>query len=203
MNNVLAAQPGEYIKGNVVANVSGAKALSSKSGKTFWKATLSEGGVKVNVTSFSKTFEHVDGKRAEFSGQGIKRGDDYNGVIQLTFGDKVVFKPVGEATPTQPTPAAEEPRKTQGTASNGPSSHQHATNGRIEGVTVGMAINKAVDILIAEYAPQGGEKEWRTFGAEEVWQKASMLIRVAQELQSGNLAPVTATNDVPSEEVPF
>ena len=194
MNNVLAAQPGEYIKGNIVANVSGAKALTSKAGKTFWKATLSEGGVKVNVTSFSKTFEHVDGKRAEFSGQGIKRGDDYNGVPQLTFGDKVVFKPVGEATPTQPATQPEEPRKTQGNAVSAPPNPQPAANGRIEGVTVGMAVNKAVDILIAENGP---------FEADAVWQKASMLIRVAQQLQQGYLAPVMAKNEVPSEEVPF
>jgi hypothetical protein len=186
MNNVLAAQPGEYIKGNIVANVSGAKALTSKSGKTFWKATLSEGGVTVDVTSFSKTFEHVNGQRVQFSGQGIKRGDDYRGGIQLTFGDKVVFKPVSEATPTQPAPVAEEPRKSEGNAVSGPS--------RIEGVTVGMAINKAVDILIdCPGRPT----------AEELWQTASMIIRVAQKLQEGHLAPVTATNEVPSEQAPF
>ena len=191
MNNILAAQPGEYVKGNIVANVSGAKALTSKSGKTFWKATLSEGGVTVDVTSFSKTFEHVNGQRVQFSGQGIKRGDDYRGGIQLTFGDKVVFKPVGEATQAQPAPAAEEPRKTQGNAVSGPSSPQ---SGRIEGVTVGMAINKAVDALIASQAD---------VNAENVWHRASMLIRVAQRLQSGELAPVTATSEVPSEDNPF
>lgn len=186
MNNVLAAQPGEYIKGNIVANVSGAKALTSKSGKTFWKATLSEGGVTVDVTSFSKTFEHVNGQRVQFSGPGIKRGDDYRGGIQLTFGDKVVFKPVGEATQAQPAPVAEEPRKTQGNAVSGPS--------RIEGVTVGMAINKAVDILIDGPDP---------IGADELWRTASMIIRVAQKLQEGHLAPVTATNEVPSQQDPF
>lgn len=186
MNNVLAAQPGEYIKGNIVANVSGAKALTSKSGKTFWKATLSEGGVTVDVTSFSKTFEHVNGQRVQFSGQGIKRGDDYRGGVQLTFGDKVVFKPVSEATPTQPAPVAEEPRKSEAKAVSGPS--------RIEGVTVGMAVNKAVDILVAKN---------ESIGADDVWQTASMLIRVAQKLQEGYLAPVMAKNEVPSEEVPF
>lgn len=186
MNNVLAAQPGEYVKGAIVANVSGAKALTSKSGKMFWKATLTEGGVKVDVTSFSKTFEHVDGKRAEFSGPGMKRGDDYRGGAQLTFGDRVVFKAIGEPIQAQPAPVAEEPRKTQGTASNGPS--------RIEGVTVGMAINKAVDALIAAQAD---------VNAENVWHRASMLIRVAQRLQNGELAPVTSTNEVPSDEAPF
>ena len=203
MNNIIEVQPGEYVKGTVTANVEGAKALTTKTGKTIFKATLRDGQQTIEATSFSKTLEHVNGKRVQFSGPGIRRGDDYNGRITVVFGDKVVFKPLSEATPTQPTPAAEEPRKTQGTASNGPSGPQHATNGRIEGVTVGMAVNKAVDILIAEYAPQGGEKEWRTFGPEDVWQKASMLIRVAQRLQNGELAPVTATNDAPSEEVPF
>lgn len=191
MNNILAAQPGEYVKGAIVANVSGAKALTSKSGKTFWKATLSEGGLTVDVTSFSKTFEHVNGQRVQFSGPGIKRGDDYRGGIQLTFGDKVVFKPVGEATQAQPAPVAEEPRKTQGNAVSAPPSTQ---SGRVEGVTVGMAVNKAVDALIASQAD---------VNAENVWHRASMLIRVAQRLQSGELAPVTATNEVPSEEVPF
>lgn len=186
MNNILAAQPGEYVKGNVVANVSGAKAVTSKSGKTFWKATLSEGGVTVDVTSFSKTFEHVNGQRVQFSGPGIKRGDDYNGKPQAVFGDRVVFKAVGEPTPTQPTPEPEEPRKTQGNAVSGPS--------RIEGVTVGMAINKAVDTLIAS-----------NYGvnAQSLWATASMIIQVAQRLQNGDLAPVTATNEVPSDEAPF
>lgn len=194
MNNVLSAQPGEYVKGNIVANVSGAKALTSKSGKTFWKATLSEGGVTVDVTSFSKTFEHVNDQRVQFSGPGIKRGDDYRGGIQLTFGDKVVFKPISWATQAEPAPVVEEPRKTQGNAVSAPPSPQPAANGRIEGVTVGMAVNKAVDALIACQAD---------VNAENVWHRASMLIRVAQRLQSGELAPVTATNEVPSEEVPF
>jgi hypothetical protein len=57
-----------------------------------------------------------------------------------------------------------------------------------------MAVNKAVDILVAKN---------ESIGADDVWQTASMLIRVAQKLQEGYLAPVMATNEVPSEEVPF
>lgn len=191
MNNIVEVNPGEYVKGTVTANVEGAKALTTKTGKTIFKATLRDGQHTVDATSFSKTFEHVNGKRVQFSGPGIRRGDDYNGRITVVFGDKVVFKPLSEATPTQPAPAAEEPRKTQGNAVSAPPSPQ---SGRIEGVTVGMAVNKAVDTLIAAGA---------TVGAENLWQTASMIIRVAQRLQNGELATVTATNDVPSEEVPF
>ena len=185
MDNVLAVNPGDWVKGAVTANVEKAWAMTTKAGKTIFKATLRDGVNIAEATSFGKTFEHVEGKRAQFYGPSIKRSD-YNGKLSITFGDKVVFKAVGEATTTQPAPAAEEPRKTQPTAANGPS--------RIEGVTVGMAINKAVDILIDGPDP---------IGADELWRTASMIIRVAQKLQEGHLAPVTATNDVPSEEVPF
>ena len=186
MNNILSVNPGEYVKGTVVANVERAKAITTKTGKTIFKATLRDGANTVEATSFSKTFEHVDGKRVEFSGQGIKRGDDYNGKVSVVFGDKVRFNPVSDATPSQTAPVAEEPHKTQATAANGPS--------RIEGVTVGMAINKAVDILI--------DCPGRVT-AEELWETASMIIRVAQKLQEGHLAPVTATNEVPSQQDPF
>lgn len=191
MNNILSVNPGEYVKGTVVANVERAKAITTKTGKTIFKATLRDGANTVEATSFSKTFEHVDGKRVEFSGQGIKRGDDYNGKVSVVFGDKVRFNPVSDATPSQTAPVAEEPRKTQGNAVSAPPSPQ---SGRIEGVTVGMAVNKAVDALIASEAD---------VNAENVWHRASMLIRVAQRLQSGDLAPVMATHEVPSEEVPF
>jgi hypothetical protein len=185
MDNVLAVNPGDWVKGAVTANVEKAWAMTTKAGKTIFKATLRDGVNIAEATSFGKTFEHVEGKRAQFSGPSIKRSD-YNGKLSITFGDKVVFKAIGEPTPSQTAPAAEEPRKTQGNAVSGPS--------RIEGVTVGMAINKAVDILIDGPDP---------IGADELWRTASMIIRVAQKLQEGHLAPVTATNEVPSDEAPF
>ncbi len=185
MDNVLAVNPGDWVKGAVTANVEKAWAMTTKAGKTIFKATLRDGVNIAEATSFGKTFEHVEGKRAQFSGPSIKRSD-YNGKLSITFGDKVVFKAIGEPAPSQTAPVAEEPRKTQGNAVSGPS--------RIEGVTVGMAINKAVDILIDGPDP---------IGADELWRTASMIIRVAQKLQEGHLAPVTATNDVPSQEVPF
>lgn len=185
MDNVLAVNPGDWVKGAVTANVEKAWAMTTKAGKTIFKATLRDGVNIAEATSFGKTFEHVEGKRAQFSGPSIKRSD-YNGKLSITFGDKVVFKAIGEPAPSQTAPEAPEPRKSEGKAVSGPS--------RIEGVTVGMAVNKAVDILVTKN---------ESIGADDVWQTASMLIRVAQKLQEGHLAPVTATNGVPSEEVPF
>jgi hypothetical protein len=36
MNNILSVNPGEYVKGAVVADVSNAKAIQTKSGKTIF-----------------------------------------------------------------------------------------------------------------------------------------------------------------------
>jgi hypothetical protein len=186
MNNILSVNPGEYVKGAVVADVSNAKAIQTKSGKTIFKATLRDGQNVVDATSFSKTFEHVDGKRVQFSGPGIKRGDDYNGKANVVIGDKVVFKAVGEPTPTETAPQPEEPRKSDSRPIPAPS--------RVEGVTVGMAINKAVDALLVE----GGDVY--IFNKDAVWRVASDLIRVAQRLQAGDLHTIEKQD---SEEVPF
>ena len=188
MNNILSTNPGEAVKGTVIANVSNARPLVTKAGKTIFKCTLREGQDIVEATSFSKTFEHIDGKRVQFSGWGIRRGDDYNGKPSVVIGDKVVFKAVDGSTPSQTAPEAPEPRKSQGNATPTPS--------RIEGVTVGMAINKAVDALIAE--AQGTSSS--LVNEENVWRVASDLIRVAQRLQSGELHPKTETV---GEETPF
>jgi hypothetical protein len=183
MNNILSANPGEAVKGTVIANVSNARPLVTKAGKTIFKCTLREGQDIVEATSFSKTFEHVDGKRVQFSGWGIRRGDDHNGKPSVVIGDKVVFKAVDGSTPSQTAPEAPEPRKSQGNATPAPS--------RIEGVTVGMAVNKAVDVLNAQQL---------AVTELAVWQIASRLIRVATRLQAGELH---ASEEPTREEVPF
>jgi hypothetical protein len=112
---------------------------------------------------------------------GIRRGDDHGGKACVVIGDKVVFKTIEESSPSQTSPEAPEPRKSEGKAVSGPA--------RVEGVTVGMAINKAVDALIAE--SQGTSSS--LVNEENVWRVASDLIRVAQRLQSGELHPKTET----------
>jgi len=188
MNNILSVQPGEYIKGGVTADVVNAKAITTKSGKTIFKATLRDGQHTVEATSFGKTFEHINGRRATFSGPGMKRGDDYNGKACVVFGDKVVFKAVEGDIPTEIAPEATKPRKIDSMPTPVPS--------RVEGVTVGMAINKAVDALIAE----GTGTSTSLVTEANVWRLASDLIRVAQRLQAGELH---VAEEPTSEEAPF
>jgi hypothetical protein len=172
--------PGTFFSGTFQANVSGCKAVSTKTGKTFYKANLSGDGVEVSATSFSRDLSPLEGKLVKFGGMGIKRGDDFQGKPQVSLGDKSIISPVGEATQSD----------SATTVTGTPTLYTQSP--RIEGVTVGMAINKGVDILI----PSGVHID-----ENSVWQTASMLIRVAQKLQSGNLATPEPSNE-PSEEQP-
>ena len=178
LQDLVNTAPGSFFSGSFQANVSGCKAISTKTGKTFYKATLTEGGVEASATSFSRDLSPLDGKLVKFGGMGIKRGDDYQGKAQISLGDKSIISPVGEATQSAP---ATTPNPTPLAAST-----------RIEGVTVGMAVNKAVDIAIA----QG------TMNEMCIYHQASMLIRLAQKLQSGNLAPEDVVAD-PQDEQPY
>jgi hypothetical protein len=180
LQDVVNTAAGSFFSGSFQANVSGCKAISTKTGKTFYKATLTEGGVEASATSFSRDLSPLDGKLVKFGGMGIKRGDDFQGKAQISLGDKSIISPVGEATQSAPVPSV------VGIPT------PYTQSPRIEGITVGMAINKAVDIAIA----QG------TMNEMCIYHQASMLIRLAQKLQSGNLAPEDVVEDT-QEEQPY
>ena len=180
LQDVVNTAAGSFFSGSFQANVSNCKAISTKTGKTFYKATLTEGGVEASATSFSRDLSPLDGKLVKFGGMGIKRGDDYQGKPQVSLGDKSIISPVGEATQSAPVPSV------VGIPT------PYTQSPRIEGVTVGMAINKAVDICNIN----GDVNE------EKLWFYSSMLIRLAQKLQSGNLAPEDVVEDT-QEEQPY
>ena len=177
LEDVVNTAAGSFFSGSFLANVSNCKSVNTKTGKVFYKATLTEGGVEALATSFSRDLAPLDGKLVKFGGMGIKRGDDYQGKAQISLGDKSIISSVGEALPSAPAPT---PNPTPSAAST-----------RIEGVTVGMAINKAVDICVKT----GDVSE------EQLWYWSSLLIRLAQKLQAGNLAPEPSNE--PQEEQPY
>ena len=179
LQDLVNTAPGSFFSGSFQANVSECKSINTKTGKTFFKATLTEGGVEASAMSFTRDLSPLQGKLVKFGGMGIKRGDDFNGKAQVTLGEKSIISPVGEATQSAPVGVV-------GVAGS------VAASPRIEGVTVGMAVNKAVEIAIAN----------GTVNEACIYYQASMLIRLAQKLQSGNLAP-EPSNDEPSEEEPY
>jgi hypothetical protein len=179
LQDVNNTAPGTFFSGTFLANVSNCKQISTKTGKTFYKCTLSEGGTEASATSFSRDLSPLEGKLVKFGGMGIKRGDDFGGKSQVSLGDKSIISPVGEAT--QSAPAT--------TVTGTPTLYTQSP--RIEGITVGMALNKAVEIAIAN----------GTINEACIYYQASMLIRLAQKLQSGNLAPEDVIET--SEEQPY
>ena len=178
LQDLVNTAPGSFFSGSFQANVSECKSINTKTGKTFYKATITEGGVEASAMSFTRDLSPLQGKLVKFGGMGIKRGDDFGGKAQVSLGDKSIISPVGEAIQSAPVGVV-------GVAGS------VAASPRIEGVTVGMAINKAVDICIKTGDVSEGS----------IWQRASMLIRIAQKLQAGNLAPESSNE--PSEEEPY
>jgi len=170
---------GEYIRGGFVATISDARAGQTKTGKTFFKAKASDNvGNQAYLTSWGQTFEHFEGQTVQFSGMGLQKRDDYNGVMQISISEKAKISPFAGATPTQTTPNAP---KAPELAANAPSV--------VPGVTVGMAVNKAVDIAIAQ-----GDSSHANIAA-----LAQMLIDIALDLQAGKRPAAVE----PEEEVPF
>jgi hypothetical protein len=178
--------PGAFISGGFQANVQNAKARQSKAGKSFWTCTLTEGSLEVSATSFSKDLSSLEGHLVKFTGMGLKRGDDYNGKAQISLGDKAIISPIG-GTIAIPQPSVV-------TLPHVIRPLPEVDNGkRIEGVTVGMAINKAVDICLKT----GDTNE------DTLWHWSSTLIRLAQKLQAGNLAPLSGIEQPSDEEQPY
>ena len=174
----------EYISGGFQAVIVSARTFNTKTGKTMYKAKLSEGDLTADATSFSTDFAPHTGKLVKWVGMGMKRGDDYNGIAQITLGDKVRWIPTSDA-PTAPIPTTSTVNKSTNTT--------QSNSSRIEGVTIGMAINKAVDIAI-----NSGNTE-----NDVIWKIASDLVRIAQKMQRGDLAPEEQVEPMDSEKEPF
>lgn len=175
LRDIQNEEPNSYISGGLIATVSDPRTAQTKTGKTFFKAKLEGDGISAYATSFSTSLAQFDGQTVAFTGMGIKKGEDYNGTMQISFGDKTKMAVYKGDTPA----SAPEPRKSQGNAVSAPS-------GGPAGVTVGMAINKAVDIAIAE-------GNWGIHNIEGI---ARSLIDLSARLQSG-AAPEKSTENVP------
>ena len=183
LQEVANTAPGAYISGGFQATVSKVKQRAAKTtGKVFFSCVLSEGSVSVGALS-DRDITALDGKLVKFMGMGIKRANDYNGTPQVNINDKTTIVPLGEGAASIPV---------HNVAQVIPSSPPLVSSNRIEGVTVGMAINKAVDICI----------EMGEFNEDIIWHRASSLIRLAQKLQTGGLAP-EQTSEQQSDEQPF
>jgi hypothetical protein len=187
LQEVANTAPGSYVSGGFQAVVSKVKERTAKAtGKKFYACSITEGNLTIAALC-DRDVTALEGKLVKFMGLGIKRGNDYNGVAQVNIGDKTTILPVGDGVIAVPLTTSQQPVQ----YINSPA--EAASVSRIEGVTVGMAINKAVDIC----TKTGDVSE------ETLWYWSSILIRLAQKLQAGNLAPAPETKPEPQDEQPF
>lgn len=187
LQEVANTAPGSYVSGGFQAVVSKVKERTAKAtGKKFYSCSITEGNLTIAALC-DRDVTALEGKLVKFMGMGIKRGNDYNGVAQVNIGDKTTILPVGDGVIAVPLTTSQQPVQ----YINSPS--EAASVSRIEGVTVGMALNKAVDIC----TKTGDVSE------ETLWYWSSILIRLAQKLQAGNLAPAPETKPEPQDEQPF
>jgi hypothetical protein len=187
LQEVVNTAPGSYVSGGFQAVVSKVKERTAKAtGKKFYACSITEGNLTIAALC-DRDVTALEGKLVKFMGLGIKRGNDYNGVAQVNIGDKTTILPVGDGVIAVPLTTSQQPVQ----YINSPA--EAAPVSRIEGVTVGMAINKAVDIC----TKTGDVSE------ETLWYWSSILIRMAQKLQAGNLAPVPETKPELEDEQPY
>lgn len=167
---VLADETGDEIQ----ASCWGFDDLSYIKGQTV--AVASTG--KNHKTGKTQGVELVEGKGKDGTARlELKVGHKTGGFIGGSTPSPESTKPMASQTAIPAIPSHSAPQPVSGAS-------------RIEGVTVGMAINKAVDLAITS-----GETS-----DDNIWKKASMLIRLSAKLQAGQLAP---ESPVETEEIPY
>jgi hypothetical protein len=158
----------------------------------WFKAKLVDGQASAKIDCNKDIFTAYANKRVTFSVPAHKDGakgfyvkrKDYNGKPQFSFGVGVIATLAGEATQDQQA-ANTHSQQTQAfpvNTGNTPAPQRQQQRQGVEGVVAGMAINNAVAMVIAE-----GVVDGRSF-ATRVHDYASDLIRVAHDLQAGNLS---------------
>jgi hypothetical protein len=166
LTDVANTQPGQFVSGKFTATMSKTAERQSKSGNSFYKAVMSDGIVTIDVTSFSRDLRPFEGQLVTIGGMGIKRGEDYKGVAQISLGDKAVISSQG-ASLGHPADVG----------APGASKPAESKTMRVEGVTIGACLNKAVDIAISN----------GTVEEDDIWKLASRLLRVQNRLATGDI----------------
>jgi len=172
LTDVANTQPGQFVSGKFSGTISKTAERQSKAGNSFYKAVITDGIVTIDLTSFSTDLRRFEGKTVMIGGMGIKRGEDYKGMAQISVSDKTVITATEGESLGNPAalgaPVAAKPVETK--------------TMRVEGITIGACLNKSVDICIASLNAGG-------VGCDEetIWKTASMLLRVQNRLSRGEI----------------
>jgi hypothetical protein len=160
---------------------------------TCWLSDPDNDQIGIGAKLFGRRAFNFEGQVCAFSGQGMSLGE-YNGRSELTIGEKTLVQAIGQQGPPQ-RQAGPPARSGPPPASNPPPPQNRAPAGNgkppgaIFGATVGMAVNNACAMALAEWenasdAVIGTPDYWR-----RVWEHASAILRIAAVLEKGKLAP--------------
>jgi len=202
---VLELVPGQdggdptWINPGFIAVVGEIKSVKTRQGsKPMHICTLhdtSNEGIEISMTVFAPTTTFASGDTIQILGKGLRR-TEYNGLDQVSIGKETEIQVLKRGTRSGPPPKNSTPVPNQRTPdASGPS--KHVPSGReTQGVTVGMAINNAVQILIHNAGASGDVPAPVDLPSlqSKVENIAAVLIEASKRLESGK---VTAAEDVP------
>ena len=191
--DVANTQPGAYAQGPFQGTISKTQARQSKAGKAFYKAVITDGIITIDVTSFSRDLSLFEGQLVTINGMGIKRGEDFRGMAQISLSDKTTITSFGVGSiPIDLTGTTS--RCSSDTSVTSAKTDRNYYSNKNEGIVIGACLNKAVDICIAV------EKT----DEDSIWMVASRLLRVSNRLSKGDLH---STSEAPvsnlDEEQPY
>jgi hypothetical protein len=196
----------EWVNDPITGTIHDAKSL--KNGQ-FYVAKMTYSGITISLFTKAHDLTEFEGKVVEINGSGIKKvTDEFKGTKtpKLLFGDKSVIKvlgsgPVSETVYTPPPAPVSATYGTQGKAA-APGAGRY---GNIQGQTVGMAVNNAIN-LMKEAVPPDALDEYCKSGAfsKDVAQIAGAIIKVSMFLEQGNLDgyPKQANENFTEDDLP-
>ena len=195
-----------WVNGSFLATVTDLQERQAKTGRTFWVARLvdpEQPEVSAETAFFTYPLKY-SGRLCRFGGGGMYR-DEYQGKAKIGIGQKTTItvldgseRAAAQVPQAQPQGAFRPAGRVQAQpaaqiAANGPQGA--LPRGPILGVTVGMAMNCAIrTIAQVPDAPIPGSAAW----TKRIHLIASDVLRVAQALERGQLAPPASEREVPA-----
>ena len=142
--------------------------------------------IAIKASFFNRDLDRFDGKICHFSGKGMTR-TEYKGTQQVTIGDKATVQVVGSAGASKPQEQA------TGQAPRSSATASPEASKKIHGETVGMAINRATEIIREHYVTNfEPAQKIKYFGSpdfsRDLWTIASDIVRIARIMEAGKLA---------------
>lgn len=185
--DVIALAAETWINEGIRGSVAEIKTVPKKAGGQFYKVVLRDEQYP-NVIAFSAFTapRFAVGDVLEITGKGIMRGE-YNGQPELKVGKDAVIRPVGKSQESVQAAAAVKPTPTASYPSNPPPAGA-STPALIHGATAGMAINRAVEVMLATNDKQmfaGDHQTWK----RRVYTLALGFVEVSTALETGKDLP--------------